>query len=330
MKVLISLMTVLLLSAVGYILPAFPGGQNISGIVLPYAAFSIFVFGFIWRVVRWASSPVPFRIPTTCGQQKSLKNIKRNSIENPSTVPGVIGRMFLEIFFFRSLFRNTRVELYNESKLTYGSNKWLWIGAMAFHWSFLIIIIRHARYFIDPVPALIVGAERIDALFQIGMPVIYITNASFGAAIIYLLVRRVAVPKIKFISLYQDYFPLFLIAGIAVTGILMRYFIRVDLLGVKNAMIGLIQFHPAIPQGVGQIFYMHLFLICILAIYFPFSKLMHMPGVFLSPTRNLVNNSRARRHINPWNQVVAVHTYSEWEDEFRDKLKSAGYELEKE
>ena len=36
-----------------------------------------------------------------------------------------------------------------------------------------------------------------------------------------------------------------------------------------------------------------------LAAYFPFSKLMHMAGVFLSPTRNLANNNRMVRHVNP-------------------------------
>lgn len=329
MKVLVPFITVLLLAMAGYFLSSFSEGQFVSGIVVPYAACVLFLLGFIWRIVRWASSPVPFRVPTTCGQQKSLEGIPCSNVDNPSGIFGVMARMFMEIVFFRSLFRNTRVELYNESKLVYGSRKWLWLGAMAFHWSFLIIVLRHMRFFIDPVPSLITIIERVDGLFQIGVPVLYITTSVFGAALLYLFLRRIFVPTIRLISLYQDYFPLFLIAAIAVTGIIMRYYLKVDLLGVKNLMIGLIHLNPVIPQGIGSIFYMHLFLICILAVYFPFSKLMHMPGIFLSPTRNLANNNRARRHINPWNKAVAVHTYEEWEDEFRDKLKSAGYELEK-
>jgi hypothetical protein len=54
-----------------------------------------------------------------------------------------------------------------------------------------------------------------------------------------------------------------------------------------------------------------------------------MGGVFLSPTRNLANNNRMKRHINPWNYPVKVHTYEEWEDEFRDKLEAAGMPVEK-
>jgi hypothetical protein len=57
---------------------------------------------------------------------------------------------------------------------------------------------------------------------------------------------------------------------------------------------------------------------------------MHIGGVFLSPTRNLANNNRMVRHINPWNAPVKVHTYEEYEDDFRDKMKAAGIPVEKE
>jgi hypothetical protein len=57
---------------------------------------------------------------------------------------------------------------------------------------------------------------------------------------------------------------------------------------------------------------------------------MHLGGVFFSPTRNLANNNRSRRHINPWNYRVQVHTYEEYEDEFRDRMKEAGIPVEKE
>jgi hypothetical protein len=89
-------------------------------------------------------------------------------------------------------------------------------------------------------------------------------------------------------------------------------------------------FQPRAPQALGSLFLCHLLLVCALATYFPFSKLMHMGGVFLSPTRNLANNSRSRRHINPWNAPVKTHTYAEWEKEFRDRMQTAGIPLENE
>jgi nitrate reductase gamma subunit len=110
----------------------------------------------------------------------------------------------------------------------------------------------------------------------------------------------------------------------------MRYFTKVDIVGVKELAMGLVTFKPSVPQGIGAIFYIHLFLVCTLFMYFPFSKLMHMGGVFLSPTRNLSNNSRMIRHINPWNYPVHLHTYEEYENDFREKMKDAGIPVEKE
>ena len=134
----------------------------------------------------------------------------------------------------------------------------------------------------------------------------------------------------KYISLTSDYFPLFLIIAIAVSGILMRYFIKTDIVSAKELIMGLLTFNLIIPEGIGVIFYIHVFLVSALFAYFPFSKLVHMAGVFLSPTRNLANNSRMKRHINPWNYPVKVHTYEEYEDDFRAKMKSAEIPVEKE
>ena len=110
----------------------------------------------------------------------------------------------------------------------------------------------------------------------------------------------------------------------------MRYFTKVDIVSIKELAMGLFSFQPVVPEGIGIMFFIHLFLVCVLLIYFPFSKLLHMPGVFLSPTRNLANNNRMKRHINPWDYPVRIHTYEEYEDEFRDKMKAAGIPLEKE
>jgi nitrate reductase gamma subunit len=128
----------------------------------------------------------------------------------------------------------------------------------------------------------------------------------------------------------SDHFPLILILSIIVSGILMRHVGKVDLFAVKKYALGLVSFSPVKPDGVGVMFYIHIFLVCALASYLPFSKLIHFAGLFLSPTRTMANTNRMRRHINPWDYPVKVHTYEEWEGEFRDKLKASGYELEKE
>ncbi len=300
------------------------------GVIVPYAAVATFVIGFIYRVLKWAGSPVPFCIPSTCGQQKSLPWIKQAKLENPTTTLGVIGRMALEVFFFRSLFRNLKTQMKDGGKLVYGEAKWLWLAGLAFHWSFLIILVRHLRFFIGQVPFPIKMVEVLDSFLQIGVPLLYITDAVILAAVTYLFLRRVLIPQMRYISLPADYFPLFLILGVVASGILMRYFLKVNIVGVKMLTMGLVSFAPAVPEGIGVIFYIHLFLISTLFAYFPFSKLMHMGGVFLSPTRNMANDSRMKRHINPWNYPVHVHTYEEYENDFREKMKEAGIPVEKE
>jgi len=304
--------------------------EFLFGVIIPYAAVATFLLGIIYQIMKWARSPVPFRIPTVTGQQKSLGWIKSSKLESPNSTLGVIGRMALEILLFRSLFRNTKTQLKDGPVLVYGSSKYLWLGALAFHWSFLIIVLRHFRYFAEPIPSFVIFLQNYDGLFQIGLPILYITDVLILAALTFLFLRRITDSKLKYISLSSDYFPLFLIISIAVTGILMRYFTKVDIVNVKELAIGLFSFNPVIPQGIGIMVYIHLFLVSILLAYFPFSKLLHMPGVFLSPTRNLANNSRMKRHINPWNKPVRIHTYEEYEDEFRDKMKAAGLPVDKE
>ncbi len=300
------------------------------GVIIPYAAFLTFIAGIIYRVLKWGKIPVPFRIPTTAGQEKSFPWIKANSIDNPSSAWGVAVRMALEVLLFRSLFRNTRMELRDGPKLSYASSKWLWMGALAFHYTFLVILFRHMRLFFEPVPGVVKIAESLDGFFQVGAPVVYITDLVFLGAITFLFLRRVAIPQVRYISLAADYFPLFLIGGIGITGVLMRYFFKTDVVGVKELTMGWVTLNPVVPQGIDIIFYIHLFLVVSLLVYFPMSKLMHMAGVFLSPTRNLANNNRAEMHVNPWNYPVKVHAYHEYEDEFRDKMKAAGLPVEKE
>lgn len=302
---------------------------TILGTVLPYLALLVFMSGFVFRVVKWGKTPVPFRIPTTCGQQRSLPWIQANEIENPANIGGVIKRMMLEVLLFRSLFRNTKTEKHGNG-LAIGSSQWLWLGSLVFHWSMLIILIRHLRFFTNPVPVLVQGLESLDGFLQIGIPLLYITDVLIVAALTYLFLRRVAVPQIKYISQAADYFPLLLLLGIALSGILMRYYVRVDIVGVKEIAMGLVTLKPVMAEEIGSIFYIHLTLVCCLFIYFPWSKLMHAGGIFMSPTRNLANNSRMTRHINPWNSEVETHTYAEYEDEFREKMRKVRLPLERE
>ena len=331
MRAFVALLAVLGLLGLVYVGVGVAGQQYLFGIVVPYVAIVLFLVGLIYRVLLWAGAPVPFRIPATCGQQYSLPWIKHAKLESPATGLQVVGRMALEVLLFRSLFRNTRVAMTPAQRVVYQSDKLLWAAALAFHWSFLLIFLRHMRFFLEPTPWLVMFLDYFDGFFQLTVPTFLVTNAVIVGALLFLLGRRLFSPQLRYLSLPADYFALFLLLGVALSGIAMRYLTKVDLMTVTALSLGLVTLQPVLPEGgIGLPFYIHLMLVCVLFGYFPFSKLVHMGGVFLSPTRNLANNNRMRRHENPWNPEVHPHTYDEWEDEFRDKLKACGIAVERE
>src|SRR3990172_2463194 len=130
MNVLAALVLVSILAAVGFMGGLVDGLRPFIGVVVPYAAMLTFILGVAYRVLLWARAPVPFRIPTTCGQQRSLPWIKAARLENPSTTAGVAGRMALEVGLFRSLFRNTRSEIREGPRLVFTESKFLWLAAL--------------------------------------------------------------------------------------------------------------------------------------------------------------------------------------------------------
>jgi nitrate reductase gamma subunit len=310
MRYTIPLIAVIILFLMAYLGVQVPGLKTVFGIIIPYLAILTFILGFAIKIIGWSRSAVPFRIPTTAGQHKSLAGFNHSKLECPVTNWQVVGRMALEILTFRSLFRNTRMKLKTEGRISYQLEIFLWVGALAFHYAFLVVLIRHLRFFVEPVPFFVQLIENIDGFFRFEIIYQFIAHA-------------------KYISLASDYFPLFLIFGIALSGIFMRYVTKVDVTAVKELTMGLVTFRPTIPQGINAVFFVHIFFVSILLAYFPFSKLMHLGGIFLSPTRNQTTATRARRYVNPWNYPVPVHTYEEYEDEFRDKMVEAGIPVDR-
>ncbi len=324
------LLPIIALFVVALLAACFAWAEAVSLLtILAYTSFLIFAAGFVYRMMKWAKSPVPFRIPTTCGQEKSLPWIKTHPLENPANAWGAIGRMAGEIFLFRSLFRNADVKMIG-GRPVYGSAKWLWFFGLMFHGSLLLVALRHLRFFTEPILPFVNGLSALDGFFEIGVPALYLSDAALLAGLTFLFFRRVVLPQVRYISLFTDYFALLLIAAIAMTGLLMRHVYPVDLSAVKTMVAGWLVFAPVVPANAGVMLYLHLGFVFVLLAWLPWSKLIHMGGIFLSPTRNLINNNRSVRHLNPWNPAVKVHTYEEYEDEFRDKMKAAGLPVEKE
>lgn len=297
--------------------------------VLPYLALAVFLGGTLLQVVRWARCPVPFPIPTTCGQQRSLPWIRSAPWDNPSTRWGVWGRMALEILLFRSLLRNVGPTRDREGRLAWTPRWGLWLGALAFHGALAVVVLRHLRLF-EPFPSLLVRAlQAVDGFLAVGHPTVQLTTVILPLALLYLAGRRLLSPQLRYLSLASDWLPLALVLAIASTGILLRHWVRTDLVAVREWTLSLVAFQPSLPPDPGWLLPVHVGLVCALGILFPFTKLVHAAGIFLSPTRNLANTSRQVRHVNPWGTPARYRTYAEYEDEFRDRMRAAGLPLER-
>jgi nitrate reductase gamma subunit len=307
----------------------------IFGVIIPYIACLIFVLGVLYRIYQWSRSVVPFKITTTSGQQKSLPWLRRtwmDRFDSPHTNWETAVRILMEIFLFRSLWKNVRYEVPAQTAV---STKWLWLFGLTFHWSLLIVLIRHSRFFLQPVPDFVNLVQSLDGFievhidwFQPHVVHVMVTGITLLIALLYLLSRRLFFPRERTLSLPSDYIPLILLILITITGLLMRYLIPVDVTQVKELAQGLISFQPPVSPDLHWLFMLHLLFVSLLLAYFPFSKLMHSAGIFFSPTRNMPNNNRVARHINPWNYPVKGVDWDEFYQDFKedlDELEEIGY-----
>ncbi len=227
--------------------------------LLYYVAFAIFVGGVAYRIWEYWNTPKPANIPTTPA---------------PTTRLGVAWRMFKEVLFFESLWKG---------------NKWIWIFAQLFHASLWLIIIRHARYFLDPVPTIVVLAQPFGKY----------AGLTFVLGALGLLARRMFVPRVRYISAPSDYLMLLLFIGIGFSGLMMTFVNHTDIVAVKAFFLGLMTFNwQPLPSTLPLL--VHLGLVAIWMIIFPFSKLLHAPGIFFSPTRNMPDNPREKFQPVPW------------------------------
>jgi nitrate reductase gamma subunit len=182
--------------------------------------------------------------------------------------------MFTEVAFFNSLFKG---------------NKWTWLGGYMFHLALFVVLIRHLRYFINPLPSFFSHIQIYGILAGIVMV----------GALGFLFVRRSWVDRTRYISSFADYFFLALLLAIGLSGLLMKFVFRPDIVLIKQAFTeGVVLNVFATPGDV--LFLIHFLLVLLLIVLFPFSKLMHLGGLFFSPTRNQVDNPREKKHVNPW------------------------------
>ncbi len=224
-----------------------------------YLASALLVVGFLRKVVDYACTPAPLKIPTTPA---------------PVTPVGVGLRMTRELVFFESLFR---------------SSKWTWIFGWVFHVALLLVLLRHLRYFQEPVWLPVVWIQPFG---------LYAGFAMVGG-LAGLWARRFLVDRVRYISTPSDHLMLALLVAIGLTGLGMRFVAHTDIVAVKAFMLGLMRLDLQ-PLPAQPLLLLHLSLVALLMIVFPISKLLHAPGIFFSPTRNQADTSREARHVSAW------------------------------
>ncbi len=227
--------------------------------LLFWFATAVILIGLGLEIRQYWVTPAPLKIPTTPA---------------PTTKSGVVYRMAKEVIVFESLFK---------------SNKWIWIFGWIFHMSLFLVLARHLRYF----------QEQPWFLVNVIQP--FGKYAAFGMVIglLGLLVRRIVVDRVRYISSPSDFLMLIMLLVIGFSGIVMSFFIHTDIIAVREFFLNWMGFSISeLPFSVPLM--VHLSLVALLMIVFPFSKLLHAPGVFFSPTRNQVDNPREQRHIADW------------------------------
>jgi nitrate reductase gamma subunit len=224
-----------------------------------YAATAMLVIGVGYKIYDYARTPAPLKIPTTPA---------------PTTQTGVVWRMAREVVLFESLFKAT---------------KWTWIFGWVFHAALLLVLIRHLRYFQEPIWTIVALAQPFGMYAAFGM-VIGLSG---------LWIRRFMVDRVRYISTLSDHLMLALLLAIALSGLSMKYVAHTDIVSLKAFMFGLMTFNWQ-PLPEDPILLIHLFLVATLMTIFPISKLLHAPGLFFSPSRNQVDNPREHRYVSAW------------------------------
>jgi len=227
------------------------------------AASITLVVGVGMKIRQYYKTPAPLKIPTTPA---------------PTTQAGVVMRMFREVVFFESLFKGT---------------KWTWIFSWMFHVGLALVLLRHLRYFIDPVWAPIQWIQPFGKYAGFAMVI----------GLLGLLVRRIFVDRVRYISAPSDYLMLLLLIFIGLSGLMMTFLVHTDIVAVKYFFNNLWTFGWG-PLPMDFPLLVHLTLVIVLLVIFPFSKLLHVPGVFFSPSRNQVDNPREQRHIVAWAEAL--------------------------
>ena len=136
-------------------------------------------------------------------------------------------------------------------------NPTLWIGEWVFHASFLLVLVRHLRFFLNPIP---------DWVWWVQTPGL-IAGYLLPFALLYILIIRLLTKQEKYAA-PANLFLLGLVLAISSIGVAMHALFKPNLVDVKLFIFGIVNFAPkAAPDSV--LFLLHFCLVLVLVPFLP-------------------------------------------------------------
>jgi len=187
-----------------------------------YAATLLLIAGVARKIVIYARTPAPLKIPTTPA---------------PTTKAGVVWRMTKEVTVFQSLFK---------------ANKWIWLFGWVFHVALALVLFRHLRYFQEPVWTVVVLIQPFGQYAGFAML----------AGLAGLWARRFLVDRVRYITSLSDHLMLALLVAIGLSGLAIKYLAHTDIVAFKAWMLGLMYFDlQPLPSDIFVLLHLSLVII---------------------------------------------------------------------
>lgn len=227
--------------------------RYVGGVLLPYLAVLTFLGGMVYRFQVWRklASPAMTLFPA------------------PATDADRTWNTIQEAVFFKSLLRGDRL---------------LWSFAWAFHVILALILVGHLRVFVNADALLLKLGMSAQGIQAMSSSVGGAAGAVIVATAMFLLLRRLVIPRVREITNLADLLVLLLIGAVIITGDVMRFSEHFDLKLTRNYFAALASFGPstAAPVLQNNIFLVHMILALTLIMLMPFSKLVHFGGLFFT------------------------------------------------
>ena len=221
--------------------------------ILIYIAVIVFIIGMAYQIVTWVKTP---RSYVALGIYPKPKN------------KGVrFFKLLKDAFVFP---HSAEVD------------PWMWVFAISFHFSLAAVLLAHFRMVKEFTPLVNIigsgGMEKLGAIAGCTMGIILLIT------IFFYIFRRFFSPY-KELSVFEDYFIVFLLIVIIALGDHLRFFAKIYVADYRAYFQSVLMFKPSFPPAIAEkgarwVLTTHVLFVNIFVMYFPFSKLTHAIGTF--------------------------------------------------